>query len=320
MRKPIMTRNSYKFYIGIDVSKAKLDVVMSNSDAILQFSNDEIGLKELIKVLPSKKDSLVILEATGGYEKVAASYLRARKYNAAVVNARRVREFAKASGKIAKTDGIDARVIMMFGAAFDPIPQTLVSEEEAKRQQTINRRTQLVRMIALEKQHFEHASDFFRKSIKTHIGMLKKELALIESLLKEQFNQDSILKEKLDRLDEIKGVGEVTAMNILIHLPELGTLSAKEVSALAGVAPFNQDSGKRKGKREISGGRSPVRSALYMAVLTARRFNPALKQFYDRLIGKGKLKKVAMVACMRKLIITMNAMIRDGSSWQADRI
>lgn len=315
-----MTRNSYKFYIGIDVSKAKLDVVMSNSDAILQFSNDEIGLKELIKVLPSKKDSLVILEATGGYEKVAASYLRARKYNAAVVNARRVREFAKASGKIAKTDGIDARVIMMFGAAFDPIPQTLVSEEEAKRQQTINRRTQLVRMIALEKQHFEHASDFFRKSIKTHIGMLKKELALIESLLKEQFNQDSILKEKLDRLDEIKGVGEVTAMNILIHLPELGTLSAKEVSALAGVAPFNQDSGKRKGKREISGGRSPVRSALYMAVLTARRFNPALKQFYDRLIGKGKLKKVAMVACMRKLIITMNAMIRDGSSWQADRI
>lgn len=314
-----MTENVYKFYIGIDVSKVKLDVALSNNPSITQFSNDEEGLKELIKTLPSKKRSLIILEATGGYEKFAASYLKARKYNVAVVNAKRVRDFAKSWGKLAKTDGIDARAIMLFGKAFNPAPQSLTSQVEDKRQQNINRRTQLVKMIAVEKQHLEHSSEGIKKLINKHISFLEEELALIESLLKEQFNDDPELKDKISRLNDIKGVGEVTAMNILSHLPELGTLSSKEVSALAGVAPFNKDSGQSKGKREISGGRAQVRSALYMAVLTARRFNPALKKFYDRLIAKGKLKKVAMVACMRKLIIIMNAMIRNGSIWQADR-
>jgi transposase len=319
MRKTIMTENLYKFYIGVDVSKAKLDVALSTSDSILQFSNNQAGFKELIKYLPSKRASLIILEATGGYEKFAVSYLRERKYLVVVVNAKRVRDFAKASGKLAKTDGIDAKVIRMFGKAFKPVPQALVSEEEDKRQQNVNRRTQLIRMIGREKQHLEHSSDDIKKLINKHISFLEKELALVENLLKEQFNQDLILKDKLNRLDEIKGVGEVTAMNILIYLPELGKLTSKEVSALAGLAPFNKDSGQNKGKREISGGRTQVRAALYMAVLTARRFNPALKQFYDRLIEKGKLKKVAMVACMRKLIIIMNAMVRDGSTWQAER-
>jgi transposase len=314
-----MTENIYKFYIGIDVSKAKLDIAFSDDHSILQFSNDQEGLKELIKTLPSKKGSLIILEATGGYEKFAASYLKAKKYNVAVVNAKRVRDFAKASGKLAKTDGIDAKAIMLFGKAFEPSPQFLPSKLEDERQQNVSRRTQLVRMIAIEKQHLEHSSDDIKKLINKHISFLKKELALIENLLKKQFNDDPVLKDKLSRLDDIKGVAEVTAMNILSHLPELGTLSSKEVSALVGVAPFNRDSGQSKGKREISGGRSQVRAALYMAVLSARRFNPALKKFYDRLVAKGKLKKVAMVACMRKLIIIMNAMIRDGSTWQAER-
>jgi transposase len=172
-------------------------------------------------------------------------------------------------------------------------------------------------MIAMEKQHLEHSSAGMKKSIHRHLHMLERELTRIENTLKELFNRDPILKEKLERLDEIKGVGEVTAMNILIHMPELGKLSHKEVSALAGVAPFNKDSGQSHGKRQIGGGRAPVRAALYMAVLTARKFNPALKRFYDRLIAKGKLKKVAMVACMRKLIIMMNAMLRDGTRWQS---
>lgn len=315
-----MTDILYKIHIGIDVSKAKLDVVMSNNNSLLQFSNDEVGLKQLIKQITSKKRSLIILEATGGYEKFAANYLRRKKCNVAVVNAKRVRDFAKACGKLAKTDGIDARTIMMFGKALDPAPQVLASEEEDKRQQSINRRAQLVRIIAMEKQHSEHSSDLNKKSINKHIRFLEKELALVENLLEEQFNQDPILKDKLVRLDEIKGVGAVTAMNILIHLPELGKLSSKEVSALAGVAPFNKDSGQSKGKREIRGGRAPVRNALYMAILTARKFNPALKKFYDRLIAKGKVKKVAMVACMRKLIIIMNAMLRDGTFWESQRI
>lgn len=312
-----MYENAYKFYVGIDVSKATLDVTISKSTSILQFSNDQDGLKELIKILPSKKYSLIVLEATGGYEKLTATYLRRKKFNVAVVNAKRVRDFAKASGKLAKTDNIDAKVIMMFGRAFNPTPQVLASEEEDTRQQSINRRAQLVRIIAMEKQHLEHSSALFKKSINKHICFLEKELASLDDSLKKQFNQDPIMKDKLIRLDEIKGVGFVTAMNVLIHMPELGKLTSKEVSALAGVAPFNKDSGQSKGKREIWGGRAPVRAALYMAVLSARNFNPAIRRFYDRLLAKGKLKKVAMVACMRKLIIIMNAMLRDGTRWVA---
>lgn len=311
-----MTNNVYKYHIGIDVSKSNLDVAISNNNSLLQFPNNANGMKELAKILPNKKHSLIILEATGGYEKQAANYLRRKKFNVAVVNAKRVRDFAKASGKLAKTDGIDARVIMMFGKAFNPIPQALISEEEDTREQNISRRDQLVRMLVMEKQHLEHASSAIKKSIYKHIHFLENELELIENKLKESFNQDAVLKDKIERLDEIQGVGEITAMNILIHLPELGKLNSKEVSALAGVAPFNKDSGQSKGKRETWGGRAQVRTALYMAVLAAKKYNPALKNFYDRLVSKGKLKKVAMVACMRKLIIIMNAMLRDGTRWE----
>lgn len=312
-----MTDNAYKFYVGIDVSKAMLDVAIINNQTLLKFSNDEAGCEELVKVLPSKKNSLIILEATGGYEKFAANYLRQRKFNVAVVNAKRVRDFAKAGGKLAKTDGIDARTIKMFGSVFNPNPQPLISKEDDAFQQKINRRNQIVRIITMEKQHLESASDSMKKSINKHIAYMQKNLTSIENDLKELFNQNSVRKDQLQRLDEIKGVGEITAMNILVHLPELGKISHKEVSALAGVAPFNRDSGQSKGKREIWGGRAPVRAALYMAALSARKFNPAIKRFYDRLIEKGKLKKVAIVACMRKLLIIMNAMLRDGTCWEA---
>lgn len=311
-----MTDNVYKFYVGIDVSKAMLDVSISNNNSLLMFSNDEDGVKKLTKMLSAKKHTLVVLEATGGYEKLAANFLRRKGFNVAVVNAKRVRDFAKASGKLAKTDKIDAHSIMMFGKIFNPIPQPLSSSEEEERNENIARRDQLVRMITIEKQHLEHATDISRKSIIKHIHFLEKELKIIEELLKKLFSQDATLKDKMERLDEIKGVGEITAMNILIHMPELGTLSHKEASALAGVAPFNKDSGQSKGKRETWGGRAPVRTALYMAVLSARKFNPALKRFYDRLIAKGKLKKVAIVACMRKLLIIMNAMLRDNTRWE----
>jgi transposase len=314
-----MANNSYKFYIGIDVSKAKLDIALSNHSSLLQATNDQSGLKDLIKKLPSKKSCLIILEASGGYEKYAANYLRCKKFNVAVVNAKRVRDFAKASGKLAKTDSIDAKVIMEFGRAFNPSPQALASPEEDQRQQNINRRSQLVKIISMEKHHAEHASDTHKKGIKKHIQFLEKELAALEDLLKEQFTQDPILHDKLTRLDGIKGVGQITAMNILIHLPELGTLTHKEVSALTGVAPFNKDSGNMKGKRETCGGRAPVRAALYMAALSAKKSNAALKRFYDQLVARGKLKKVALVACMRKLIIIMNAMIRDNTEWQPMR-
>lgn len=311
-----MADESYKFYVGIDVSKYKLDVAVSKNTELYQVANNEIGFKELIKRLPSKKHSLIVLEASGGYEQLAANYLRHKKFNVAIVNAKRVRDFAKASGKLAKTDGIDASVIMSFAKAFDPSPQNLATSEEEDRLNYLSRRGQLVKMLTIEKQHIEKASRDFHPVIQKHIRYLEKELEKIEGHLEKLIAQDAELKNKVEKLDEIKGVGKVTAMNVLLYMPELGKLNEKEVSALAGVAPYNRDSGQMKGQRKIWGGRASVRSALYLAILSATKFNPVIKRFYDRLIQKGKLKKVAMVACMRKLIIIMNAMIRDNSFWQ----
>ncbi len=316
MRKLIMTKPAYKYYVGIDVAKNKLDVVLSVNNDLLQFSNDLDGFKGLIKKLPSKKNTLIVLEASGGYEKAAANFLQRKGHQVAVVNARRARDFAKASGKLAKTDGIDAKVIMMFGEAFDPIPQALPTKQEETLNAALGRRNQVVKMIAIEKQHIEHAPEEYKKHIKKHLKFLQNELAQIEEKLITEINKDEVLKGQVIQLDEIEGVGQTTAINVLVGLPELGQVTSREISALAGVAPFNKDSGKSKGKREIWGGRPAVRAALYMATLSAKKFNPVIKKFYDRLIAKGKLKKVAIVACMRKLIIYMNAMIKNGTSWR----
>ncbi len=312
-----MNEIAYKFHCGIDVSKPKLDVIISNNPSVFQVSNNANGFKDLVKRLPSKQKTLIVLEASGGYEKEAAMYLRKKKFNVAIVNAKRVRDFAKAQGKFAKTDSIDSKTIMLFGKTFNPYPQPLVLEKENERLAYLNRRDQLVRLMTMEKQHLEHTPECIKKRIDKHLKSLEKELSSIEEILKNLFNEDETLKEKLAKFNEIQGVGDVTAMNVLIHMPELGTLTSKEVAALTGVAPFNKDSGQRKGKRETAGGRSVVRRALYMAVLSARIYNPIIKKFYERLITKGKLKKVAMVACMRKLIIIMNAMLRDKTSWNS---
>lgn len=310
-----MTDKSYKYYVGIDVSKYKLDVVKGKSDSSEEYPNDLEGLNALVKTLKNKKETLIVLEATGAYEKLPANYLRKKKYHVAVVSAQRVRDFAKASGKLAKTDSVDAKGIKMFGKVFNPKAQAMLSKQNEELKDHVSRKGQLVKMLAKEKQHLEKAPESVKEGIKKHIAFLKEELSAIEEVVKEQINQDAELKDKVKRLDEIKGVGITTATTVVTFLPELGKLTSKQVAALVGTAPFNKDSGKRQGKRKICGGRKQVRSILYMAILSAIRFNPAIKKFYDRLIKKGKLKKVAMVACMRKLIIVMNAMIRDGTRW-----
>lgn len=312
-----MTNISYKYYVGIDVSKANLDIALSNAPSVLRVANNEAGLKELIKTLPGKKHTLIVMEATGGYEQYAAGSLRKKKYNVAVVNAKRVRDFAKASGALAKTDTIDAKIIMQFGKVFNPKAQPPLEKPEALRQDYLTRRSQLVKMIAMEKQHLEHASQALKPSIKKHISDLEKQLVMIEQTLEASIEQEAPMNEKMKQLKAIKGVGKVVAMNLLIQMPELGTLSCKQASALAGVAPFNQESGQSKGRRKIWGGRASLRAALYMAILSAIRCNAVIKKFYDRLVEKGKARKVAMVACMRKLIVIINAMLRDGSSWLA---
>jgi transposase len=310
-----MTKNNYKYYVGIDVSKSKLDIALSETGKIITCCNKEQDIKELINQFPTAEDSLVIMEATGGYERLPAQILRKQGYSVAIVNAKRVRDFAKANGTLAKTDTIDARTIWLFGKTFNPIAQSMESEEALIRQEYLNRRDQLIRLLTLEKQYLEHASNITQQEINEHIEYLNNSLALIEKKLEEMIHRDELLKEQVEQLDEIKGVGLITAMNVLIHLPELGKLSHKEISALAGLAPFNKDSGQTKGQRKIKGGRAKVRAALYMAVLSAKKFNPKIKRFYERLMAKGKINKIAIVACMRKLLIIMNAMLRDKAKW-----
>jgi transposase len=295
-----MNQKTYNFYIGVDVSKAILDVQCSHSKKALQISNDEVGLKQWIKKMPSQASTRVVMEASGGYETFAANGLRAHGFKVAIVNAKRVRDFAKAGGKLAKTDRIDAEVILNYGRTFNPEPQALDTALQTGLAVCGKRRQQLIQMLTMEK----------------HIQWLEKELEKLSEKQEALVARDPELQKKLTQLEGIKGVGRITALTVVTQLPELGCLSPKEAAALSGCAPFNKDSGQRNGKREIGGGRSVLRASLYMAVLSAKSWNPALKRFYDRLIAKGKLKKVAMVACMRKLIILMNAMIRDGADWQ----
>lgn len=311
-----MTNLAFNFYVGIDVAKAHLDAAIDSNTPVLRFSNDAQGFKSLLKQLPSNQQTLITLEASGGYEKPLADYLRINHFNVAIVNAKRVRDFAKASGKLAKTDAIDAHCIRHFAMTFNPQPQPLASSHSQSLTHTLNRRQQLVRLITLEKQHLEQAHDSFKQHILSHIHFLQHQLQELEQQLASLFEQVPALSDKLQRLTAINGVGKLTAMAVLIHLPELGQLSPKQIAALAGLAPFNRDSGQLKGKRHIWGGRAQVRAALYMAALSAARTNPVLKPFYNRLLLNGKLKKVALVACMRKLLIFMNAMLRDNASWQ----
>lgn len=310
-----MQGKSYNFYIGIDVSKKILDVALESQSRTLQFTNNETGLEQLYQILTAKEESLILMEATGGYESYASNWLRKQGFRVAVVNAKRVRDYAKAAGKLAKTDRIDAQMIRSYGCTFNPLTQELKSSEQKALDEYNKRRQQLVRMLTMEKQHLEQSSEHIKKRIRRHIKLLQQQIEGIDKQLSHLIEADAVMSAKVVRLDEIQGVGKVTAMNVIIGLPELGQLTPKEVAALVGVAPFNRDSGTRRGQREISGGRSEVRAALYMSVLSAKRFNPVIKEFYDRLIAKGKAKKVAITACMRKLIIIMNAIVRDEANW-----
>ena len=313
-----MTEKNYECYVGIDVAKAFFDVAINDVKTITRYANTEAGLQELCETLRTKDTTLIVMEASGGYEQFCARWLCQQGYAVAIVNAKRVRDFAKAGGNLAKTDKIDARVIRDYGSVFKPLAQTALSDEHLRLSAQAKRRGQLVRMLTLEKQHSEHASGAIKKMIEKSICTLEKAIKKIDAMQAELLKKEKRLQEKVERLEGIKGVGMGTAMQVVIDLPEIGTLTGKEVAAIVGVAPYNHDSGTHRGKRHISGGRGAIRSMLYMAVLSAKKFNPAIKVFYERLIAKGKLKKVAIVACMRKLIVTMNAMIRDGKDWQKD--
>jgi transposase len=303
--------------IGIDVSKATLDVAVIPSNEETSVANNESGCRELIVLFRSLNPKLVVLEATGGLQNLAAGMLTAEGFPVVVINPRQIRDFAKAIGKLAKTDRVDAKIIARFGEAVKPEPRHLKDEESQALTAVMTRRRQIIDMITAEKNRLGSSHASVRKDIKETISWLEKRLADIEKDLSKSLHGNIVLKQKSEILTSCKGIGPVVSTTFLCSLPELGTLNRREISALVGVCPFNRDSGKMRGKRTIFGGRATVRAMLYMATLSAIRFNPAIKGFYDRLVQAGKLHKVAMVACMRKLLTILNAMLKNMKKWDS---
>jgi transposase len=310
-----MTNITYQFNIGVDIAKQKLDVSFSDQ-RVVSFENNLAGFKLLLKEIENKSQTRVVMEATGGYEKPLAHFLQDQGVAVNIVNAKRVRDYAKALGVLAKNDVIDAKVIRLFADAVNPTLLPTASDTQQALDAQVHRREQLVKQRAMEKQHLETVGNKEAvRSIKRTITFLDKEIERIEKAIKALIKADSILTEKVERLSAIKGVGDITALTLIADLPELGQLTNKEISALVGVAPFCHDSGTQKGKRTTWGGRTQVRTILYMATLSAVQHNPPLKAFYNRLVMKGKIKKVALVACMRKLLIVANSMLRNNTEW-----
>ncbi len=303
-------------WIGIDVSKAHLDVCMRPSGERKQVANNNEGITGLVEWIQPQQPSLIVLEATGGYEMAVTAGLVSAGLPVAVINPRQARDFAKSIGKLAKTDKIDAAMLARFADAIRPEPRSLPDEQTQVLQATLVRRRQLIDMLVAEKNRLPLTYATLKARVKEHITWLEDELAQIDQELRQQLEASPVWREKEDLLRSFKGVGPVTSTTLLADLPELGQLNRKKIAALVGVAPFNCDSGKMKGKRMIWGGRACVRNALYMAAISASRFNPVIKHFYDRLIKAGKLHKVAIVACMRKMLTILNAMIRSGKPWQ----
>ena len=297
-------------FVGVDVSKDNLDVAIWTSNEYKRFQNDPTGIRELIDWLKILQPELIVLEATGGLELPFVAELALEKMPVAVVNPRRIREFARSIGQLAKTDKLDARVIAHFGAATHPEARKLPTNDEEKLTALITRRRQIIEMLTAEKNRLHSARFSMKERIETHLFWLESELQDLDNEITKFIHQSPIWKEKDKLLRSVPGVGPVTSATILAMLPELGTLNRKKIAALVGVAPVNKDSGRRQKKRRVYGGRANVRSVLYMAALSASKHNPRIKAFYDHLIQMGKEKKVALTACMRKLLVILNAIIR----------
>jgi len=301
--------------IGIDVGKSKLDVGLTSEKRVRVWANNEAERAELSNWVVEQEVTLVVVEASGGYEAAIVSELADRGLAVALVNPTRVRAFARAEGLLAKTDKIDARLIARFGATMKPEPQVRRDQEQLALNQWVTRRRQVVFMLTAEKNRLQTAPEAIRANIVRHIEWMQAEIESLEQQINQAIAADPTWCETARQIETVPGVGSITASTLLADLPELGQLNRRKIAALVGVAPFNHDSGKHRGKRRIFGGRNSVRSVLYMATLSATRHNPVIKAFYQRLLDKGKLKKVALTACMRKLLVILNTMVKTGQDW-----
>lgn len=303
-------------WVGIDVAKATLDIHLLPSGQSHTLANTAAGHTQLCKLLPDPAGCLVVLEATGGYERKLVADLLDAGFRVAVINPKRVRDFARALGLAAKTDRLDARVLAQFAEKVQPAPVEKMPEKQAEIQQLVARRRQLIDLRTVESNRLETtASKPARKSIQAILNLLERQINTIEAAIERLVESDDDWRQKTQIVQSVPGLGGVTATTLVADVPELGKLNRQQISSLVGLAPFNRDSGKHQGKRSIGGGRKSVRSVLYMAALAARRCNPVIKAFADRLAQHGKPFKVVLTACMRKLLVIVNSLLKTGQSW-----
>lgn len=312
-----MTMQDEKIYIGIDVSKSRLDVYVLPMNRYFHVENNQTGQAQLMKEIADLDCALVVIEPTGSYEKGIVAQLHTAGQAVAIINPKRIRDFARSLGKLAKTDRVDAKVLAFYGQRIQPSPSAMISEHQHSLAELSARRRQLVEMIVMEKNRLAKASGPTKASIEAVIDLLKDQLTKVEEALEQSIQQDEACQQKIDILTSSKGIGPVTAMNLIATLPELGQLNNKQITALAGLAPYNCDSGQYRGQRKIYGGRATVRQSLYMGTLVATRHNATIKAFYQRLCAAGKPKKLAITACMHKLLMILNAMVKHNKAWGA---
>jgi transposase len=301
--------------VGVDISKAHLDLADTTSRPPWRIANSADAIAELIEDLQAEPPALVVLEATGGYETALVIALQAAALPVALINPRQIRDFARATGQLAKTDALDARIIARFGVAVRPAPLPPIEARQEAFAGLVARRRQLIDMLVAEKNRLEHADAAVRGWIDQHLAQLKTQLAQVDAAIALAIEASAELRARQAILTSVQGVGPLTAAVLLAELPELGAIGHKQLAALVGVAPLNHDSGTLRGQRHIAGGRTSVRCALYMATLVAVRHNPTLKAFYRHLRDAGKRPKVALVAAMRKLLSILNALVRDKRPW-----
>ena len=302
-------------FVGIDVSQARLDMAV-RPGASFSITHTESAIVTLVQQLRALSPTLIVLEATGGMEIPLTSALATAGLPVVVVNPRQVRDFAKACGHLAKTDALDAQVLAQFAEVMRPQPRPLPDAEARALAALLTRRRQLVEMLTAEKNRLLSAATPIRKRLRTHITWLERELQHTNTNLAEAIRQSPVWREKDELLQSVPGVGPVVTSTLLASLPELGILTHKQIAALVGVAPLNRDSGTLRGRRTVWGGRARVRAVLYMSAIVAARFNPVIRAFYQRLCATGKAKKVALTACMRKLLTILNAMLKHRTPWR----
>jgi len=304
-----------KHFVGIDVAKDSMEVRVHQEPESREYANDENGLCKLITRMKKLAPGLIVVESTGGYEAEIVSELQAEDFPVVVINPRYIRDFARSVGILAKTDKIDARVIAHYAAVIQPVPRALPDEETRQLRAIMVRRRQTITMLTSEKNRLQQAAEVVKGRIQTHINWLEQELDEVNKQLKQMIKKNAEWQEKDALIQSVPGVGPNLSITLLSEFPEMGSLNRKQIAALGGVAPFNRDSGTLRGKRTIWGGREMVRSATYMSTFVAIRFNPVLKTFFNRLIGAGKPYKVALIACMRKLLCILNAMLKNRTTW-----